>query len=374
MSITLREVRTPKDEKLFLYLPERLHKDHHNWVPPIYSDEQRVFDPKRNRAFAYCDFVRVLAEQDGEIVGRISAVLNRRYNDEWKCKVVRFGYLECPNDQSVAKALLGFAEEWGKQRGMEKIVGPNGFTEEDPQGFQVEGFENIPNLATYCNFPYIPPLLESIGYSKEVDYVVYKLDIKNAITDFYKWAYDRVSKNKQFVLKEFATKKEIKPHIHAIFHLMNECFQELYGYSSLDEQEMDQLARRYLPVIDPRFIKAVTTADGEMIGFIVGIPNFADGIRAARGRIFPFGFLKIIKAAKKSRKLDLYLGGVKAAYRRRGIDVLMGYRMLVSARDAGFEYIDSHHELETNVKMRAEMEKAGGKIYKRFRLFHKMLK
>jgi len=110
-----------------------------------------------------------------------------------------------------------------------------------------------------------------------------------------------------------------------------------------------------------------------MVGFIVGIPNFADGIREARGRLLPFGFLKIIKAAKRSRKLDLYLGGIKAAYRGRGLDVLMGYRMLESARDAGFEYIDSHHELETNVKMRAEMEKSGGKIYKRFRIYQKKL-
>jgi hypothetical protein len=374
MSLSLREVKSPKDAKIFLYLPEKLHKDHHNWIPPIYSDEARVFNPKKNRAFAYCDFVRVLAEKNGEVVGRISVVLNHRYNDEWKVKVVRFGYLECPNDPEIAKALLGFAEEWGMQRGMKKIVGPNGFTEEDPQGFIVEGFEQIPNLATYCNWPYIPPLLESLGYAKEVDYVVYKVEIENAVTDFYKWAFERASRNKQFSLMEFKSRKEIKPHIHSIFNLMNDSFKELYGYSTLDEQEMDELAKRYLPVIDPRFIKAVKTTDGEIVGFIVGIPSIAEGIRAARGRLWPFGFLKIIKASKRSRKLDLYLGGIKSEFRSKGLDVLMGYSMLESARKAGFEYIDSHHELETNVKMRAEMERTGGKVYKRFRIYSKMLK
>jgi predicted GNAT family acetyltransferase len=155
---------------------------------------------------------------------------------------------------------------------------------------------------------------------------------------------------------------------------MNDSFKELYGYSTLDEQEMDELAKRYLPVIDPRFIKAVKTTDGEIVGFIVGIPSIAEGIRAARGRLWPFGFLKIIKASKRSRKLDLYLGGIKSEFRSKGLDVLMGYSMLESARKAGFEYIDSHHELETNVKMRAEMERTGGKVYKRFRIYSKMLK
>lgn len=374
MALTLREVLTPKDEKIFLYLPEKLHKDHHNWIPPIYADEKRVFDPKKNRAFAYCDFIRVLAEKDGEVVGRIAVIINHRYNEEWKCKVVRFGYLECPNDLETANALLGFAENWGREKGMEKIVGPNGFTEEDPQGFLVEGFEHIPNLATYCNWPYIPQLMESAGYAKEVDYVVYKVDIASAVTDFYKWAYERACRNKQYTLMEFKSRKEIKPHIHAIFNLMNDSFKELYGYSTLDEGEMDQLAKRYLPVIDPRFVKAVKTNNDEIVGFIVGIPSIAEGIRAARGRLWPFGFLKILNASKKSRKLDLYLGGIKAEHRGKGLDVLMGYSMLESARKAGFEYIDSHHELETNVKMRAEMERTGGKVYKRFRIYSKMLK
>jgi predicted GNAT family acetyltransferase len=154
---------------------------------------------------------------------------------------------------------------------------------------------------------------------------------------------------------------------------MNECFKDIYGYSSLEEKEMDRLANRYLPVVDPRFIKIVENSRGEVIGFILGIPSIAEGIRNAKGKIYPFGFFKILRAMRKSKKLDLYLGGIKESYRGKGVDVLLGYSIIESAKNAGFEYMDSHHELETNVKMRAEMERIGGKVYKRFRIYQKSL-
>ena len=373
MAITVREVQTSREMKHFIYLPENIHKDHALWVPPIYADDKKTFNPRTNLAYAYCDSVCALAYQDVKLVGRIAGIINHRYNNQWNKKNARFGYLECPENGEVTHALLSFVEQFARSKGMEKIVGPMGFTEEDPEGYLIEGFEFPPNLATYYNFEFLPRLLEYEGYVKEVDYVVYKADLAGTISDFYRRAYERAKMNREFKVVEFSSRKQIYPYIRPIFRLMNECFKDIYGYSSLEEKEKDQLANRYLPVVDPRFIKIVENSRGEVIGFILGIPSIAEGIRNAKGKIYPFGFFKILRAMRKSKKLDLYLGGIKESYRGKGVDVLLGYSIIESAKNAGFEYMDSHHELETNVKMRAEMERIGGKVYKRFRIYQKSL-
>lgn len=155
---------------------------------------------------------------------------------------------------------------------------------------------------------------------------------------------------------------------------MNECYSQsnIYGYTPLDEKEMEDLAKRYFPVIDPRFVKAVKKGD-ELVAFIIGMPDLMGGIKKAKGRLFPFGFIKILRAAKKTKQLDLLVGGIKEKFRGLGLDVLMGVKMISSAHEAGLEVIDTHHEMETNVKVRAEMEKTGGKIYKSFRVYQKNL-
>jgi len=146
----------------------------------------------------------------------------------------------------------------------------------------------------------------------------------------------------------------------------------IYGYAPLDEKEMDDLAKKYMPVLDPRFIKIVRK-DGEAVAFVIGMPDMTAGIRKARGRLFPFGILYILRAAKRTKQLDLMLGAIKDKYRGMGLDVMMGVKMIESALKAGYEYMDTHHEMETNLKVRGEMEKVGGKIYKKYRVFQKAL-
>jgi len=270
--------------------------------------------------------------------------------------------------------LLGFVEDWARKKGMTKIVGPYGFSDQDPEGFLIEGFEHRATIATYYNFEWMPRFLEKRGYSKEVDYFVYKIDVPQEIPGFYKRIYERVRKRGEFELIEFRKRKELKPWIKSVLHLMNECYSgsNIYGYAPLDEEEMEALAKRYMPVIDPRFVKVVKKGS-EVVAFIVGMPDLTEGIQKARGRLFPFGFLKILRAAKKTKQLDLLLGAIKEEYRGRGLDVLMGTRMIHSAHEAGLMVIDTHHEMETNTRVRAEMERMGGKIYKRFRVYQKSL-
>jgi hypothetical protein len=374
MALEIRGVKNRKDLKTFIYLPEKIHADHENWVHPIYIDEWNYFNPKKNKAFTYCDTILLLAFRDEKPVGRIMGIINSRYNEQRNEKTARFACLETWEDGEVVHTLLSQVEEWSAKKGMAKIIGPYGFSDQDPEGFLIEGFENRATIATYYNFEWMPSLVEKEGYTKDVDYFVYKLDVPKEFPEFYKKIYERIKRRGKFEIVEFRKRKELKPWIIPVLDLMNECYtgSNIYGYTPLDEKEMNDLAKRYMPVLDPRFVKAVKS-DNEVVAFIVGVPDMTEGIQKARGRLLPFGFLKILRAAKKTKQLDLLLGAIKEQYRGRGLDVLMGVRMILSAHEAGLEFMDTHHELESNVKVRAEMEKMGGRLYKRFRVYQKKL-
>jgi hypothetical protein len=374
MSLEVREVKTRKDLKAFIYLPEKMHAQQRNWVPPIYYDEWKYFDPQKNKAFSYCQTILLLAFREKRLVGRAMGIINSRYNEYRKEKIARFGYLETWEDQEVVHNLLRRLEEWARGRGMTRIVGPYGFSDQDPEGFLIEGFENRATIATYYNFEWMPKLVENEDYTKDIDYYVYKLDVPKELPEFYKKIIERAQKKGNFRVIEFTKRKELKSWIRPVLGLMNECYTggEIYGFAPLDEKEMDNLAKRYLPILNPRFIKVVVK-DGEVGAFVVAIPDMTEGIQRAKGRLFPFGFLKILRASRKTKQLDLLLGAVKEKYRGMGLDVLMGSKILISAQEAGFEFMDSHHEMETNVKVRGEMEKMGGKVYKRFRVYQKAL-
>ncbi|MGB9835312.1 MAG: GNAT family N-acetyltransferase [Candidatus Saccharicenans sp.] len=374
MSVQLIEVKDRKQLKIFIYLPEKLHRGRPNWVPPIYMDEWAYFDPKKNKAFEYSDTILLLAEKDGEIVGRVMGIINRRYNEVRNEKTARFGFLESIRDQEVVHALLARVEQWAREKGMTRIIGPYGFSDQDPEGFLIKGFEHRATIATYYNFEWMPEMVEKEGYTKDIDYFVYKIEIPKEIPELYRRVSERILKKGNFQLLEFKKRKEIKPWVRPILSLMNETYVEsnIYGYAPLDEHEMDALAKKYLPVLDPRFVKAVLK-DGQVVAFIIGIPDLTAGIQKARGRLFPFGFIHILRASKRTKQLDLLLGAIKKEYRGQGLDALMGMAMIASAQQAGFEIIDTHHEMESNVKVRAEMERMGGQVYKIYRVYQKSL-
>jgi hypothetical protein len=372
MSVEIKEITGKRELKEFVFLPEKIHRDHTGWVPPIYSQEWHYLDPGKNKAFSYSDYVLALALRNGKAVGRIMGIINRKYNEYKQERNARFGYLECPEDQTVFNKLLTYVEDWAREKGMVKIVGPMGFNNHDPNGFLIEGFEYNPTFGTYYNFPYINRLIINGGYSKEIDYVVYKVIIPKEMPEFYTRIYNRISSRGEYTLYEFSKRKQIKPFIIPILELMNECFAELYGFQPLENMEMKNLGKRYLPALDPRFVKVVTK-NNLVIGFNIAMPNLTKGIRKAKGRLTPLGIIYILREAKKTRQLDSLIGAIKKEYRGRGIDVMMGYTTLVAARKAGFEFADSHHEMEDNLKVRAEMERLGGQVYKRFRIYKKEL-
>lgn len=372
MTVQLTPVTTRRDLRRFIFLPEHLHRNHARWMPPIYMDEWAWFDPKRNRAFGYCDTTMALASCDGHLVGRVMGIINRRHNEKLGEITARFACLESVDDPEVAHALLGHVEAWARDRGMTKIIGPFGFTDQDPEGFMIEGFEQEPTIVTYYNYPYLIAFLEAEGYGKETDYVVYRIPVPAAVPEIFEKVAARVERRGEFRLVEFSSRRGTRKYIEPVLALMNRTFEGIYGYSPLDDAEMRDLAAKYTPVLDPRFVKVVERA-GQVVGFVIALPNMYEGIVRAKGRLLPFGFLHILRAMKRATQLDLLLGGIAEDCRGKGLDMMMGRAMLRSAIAAGFTVMDSHHELETNTRVRAEMERGGGEVYKRYRIFQKPL-
>jgi len=372
MALEVAEVRTRRELREFIYLPAKVNRGNPRWIPPIYVDEWKFFDPKKNRAFQHADTVLALARRDGRIVGRVIGVVNRRSNELRHESNGRFGFIESYEEQDVFNALIAFVEEWARRLGMKKMVGPMGFSDQDPQGFLYEGFEHEPTLASLHNFPYLVRFTEAAGYTKEVDYVDYVVKVPDKLPDFYEKISARVARQAEFRLVEFAKRKELKPYIRRVFGLMNATYQGIYGYVPLTDAEIDALVRQYLPVVDPRFVKLVARGD-DVVGFVIGMPNMNVGLRQCKGHLLPFGILQIMAAMRRTKQLDLFLGAIREDCRGRGIDGLLGAAMMRSAIAAGFETMDSHHELEDNLKMRAEMERVGGQVVKRFRIYQKAL-
>jgi len=274
----------------------------------------------------------------------------------------------------VIEALVSHVEEWARLKGMDKIVGPLAFSDKDPQGYLIDGFTQPVVIASHCNFPYIIEHLKELGYAKEIDLVVYHVPIPEKAPDLYSRIAERAMKQRgELQLRSFTRRKDLKPLIRPVFELVNKTFGEIYGFDPFTLEEMDDFANRYLIILDPKFIKLIQNEAGEVISFVIGMPDISKGIKRSRGYLFPFGIFHILWARNHTKQLNLLLGAIREDYRGKGLDTVMGKAMMESAHKAGLEYIDSHLEMEENTKVRAEMEYMGGKVYKTYRIFQKKL-
>ncbi|MFW6180773.1 MAG: hypothetical protein ACOC8N_03415 [Spirochaetota bacterium] len=373
MDIAIQEVRNRRDRKTFLKLPYRLHRGRSYWVPPLLMREKAFIDPRKNPHMAYSDTVLYLAWGDGKPVGRVMGIINHKLNQRWNDRQARFCNFESIDNLEAARELLGSVEQWARGRDMERVIGPLGFSNQDPQGFLVEGFQERPSIGTIYNFEYVPRLVEACGYSKEVDYVTYCIPIPETIPPLYEKISQRLLGRSSVRMLEFQTKRAMKPWIRKVLHFMNETYTDIYGFIPLTDEIIEKTARTYCEIVDPRLLKVVVDGERNIVSFILGIQDITEGFQKARGRLLPIGYFIIKSAQKKSNCLDLLLGAIKKEYRGKGLDTLMAIAMIRSARDMGLEYSDSHHELETNTLVQAEMKKLGGEIYKRHRVYQKKI-
>ncbi len=370
MAVAVSEVKGSSDYRKFVHFPALAHKNHPQWVPPVWQDEYAFFNPKKNPAFKDCDTILLLARRGSKVTGRVMGIVHHAYNSKSDEKTARFGFLECYEDAETCHALLHTVEQWAAGLGMNRIIGPYGFSDKDPQGLLVEGFEHTGMIASNCNHPYLVQLVENEGYEKEVDCMAFMLPLNFEMPEQHHRIYERVSKSGQYRVLEFASRKQLKPYIVPILQLMNECYSNIFGAVPMSEREMKEFADRYLPILDPRFVKVVAQ-NGEILSFVVGLPSIAEGLQRSKGYLWPFGVFHILRAMRKTRKLDLMLGGVKPSHQGRGLDLLMGFKLLDAAKAAGFEAMEVHLVLETNYKMLAEVVRLNAKPHKRFRVFWK---
>ena len=375
MEIVVKPVVTRQDMRKFIHLPAKIHRGHKNWIPPLYSDEWEFFSAKKNKSFEYSSVILMLAYRGKKVVGRIMGIINHKYNERHGERNGRFNYLETWDDREVIEVLIQHVENWARVKGMVKLVGPLAFSDKDPQGFLIEGFNEPVSIATHCNFKYLIGHLEALGFTKDIDLVVYKIRIPDTTPELYTQVAERARRNNPGIqLLEFTRRSDLKPWIRPIFTLINETFTEIYGFMPFTLEEMDDFANRYLLIMDPRLIKVVVNDRKEPVAFVIGMPDISKGIKKSRGYILPIGILHILIAGRRTKQLNLLLGAIHPDYQNRGLDTLMGSAMLDSARKQGLLYIDSHLEMESNSKVRAEMEYMGGRVYKTYRVFGKELK
>ena len=369
--IQLKEVNSKKDLKTFIHLPFKIHENHKEWLPPLISDEWKVFDKTKNHSFEHCDTILLLASKNNEVVGRVMGIINHTYNNGNKEKNVRFFALECYDDVTVYDTLINAIEDWGKKKGMDKIIGPLGFSDKDPQGFLIEGFNDpITVMVTNPSFPYMVTHIERNGFKKKLDIFQYRAQIPEKTPEIYDKIANRVKK-RGFKVLEFKKSKHVRPYVKSVFDLINSTYKDIYGFAPLEDIEAKEFSERFLPLLKPQYIKIVVDSNNKVIAFVVAMPDISNGFKKAKGKLFPFGFIHILRAFKQTNQLNLLLGCVSEELQNSGLIALMAQSMYKSAKENGLTVLDSHLILEDNKKMRAVMERMVHKIYKKYRIFEK---
>lgn len=370
MDIEIKKVETASELRAFIYLPEKIHKGHKGWLPPLYGDDKKFFDSSKNAMFSHNRVVLFLAYKSGEVVGRVMGVIPDEYNRKINAKTGRFSYLECYNDKDVFSSLMSAVEDWARQCGCNQMIGPMGFSDKEPQGFITKGFDEPTMLVTACNFPYMNDLIKDRGYAPYVELCEYDVPITENIIDRYKKFTDRVEKNLKINIHEFTSRSKVKPYVKGVFDLINRSYQEIYGFTSVTEREAEEFAERFLPILDPTLIKIITNQDGLTVAFIIAMPDLSDGVRRAKGRLFPFGWFHVLRSMLRSKKLVLLLGGIEPTMQNKGLDAVLATRLFSSARKTRFKRMDSHLIMKSNYKMRQEIEKLDDfRMYKEFCIY-----
>lgn len=372
MEITISEIKTSSDLKQFITLPLKIHKHHKEWIPSLLSDDKAIFTPELNEAYQYCSTIRLLARRGNKVVGRIMGIVHHHYNKSQNEQNARFAFMETYEDKEVFEALITAVEKWAKEQNCHKVIGPLGFSDKDPQGFLIEGFDQQTMMVTNCSLPYMNRFINELGYFPHTRLVEYKLPLTDQMMDRITPFAERASRNPDFKLHTFTSTRDIKPYIRPVFELINRTYKNIYGFSPLSTREADDFANRYLQFIKPGLVKAVTNSQGLLIAFVVAMADFSKGIKKARGRVFPFGWIPILYSMKTSDTIVLMLGAIDEEYRNKGIDALMGESLLNESRRLGYRFMDSHLIMESNIKMRQEMERLeGAELYKRYCIYQK---
>ena len=382
--VTIKRVEGRRELRTFIRFNYKLYKGNPYAVPDFLEDMLDTFDRKKNAAFEFCECDLFLAYRGKDVVGRVAAIINHKANKTWNTRNVRFGWIDFIDDAEVVDALIGAVEQWGRERGMKKIVGPLGFTDMDPEGMLTDGFDQLGTMSTIYNYPYYPEHMVRLGFEKEVDWVERKVMVPTTEAQADAGKYMRVAdmsaRRYNLHMRRFKTHKEILAadggeYIHKIFNVINRAYADLYGYSQMNERQIDQYAKAYLPFLDLRLLAVVENEQNEPIAVGITMGSLSYALQKAHGKLFPFGWWHLLKAVyfKPAPVLDMLLIGVLPEYQNKGVNALLFAEIIPVAQKMGFVWAETHVQLEENEKSQTQWAHLDCSIHKRRRCWRKNL-
>ena len=374
-NITVVPVRTRSELRRFAGFNVRLYRDNPYAVPELITDTKNAFTPSGNAAFDFCEAQPFIAVMDGKVVGRVAAIINYKANEAWKVRTVRFGWIDFIDDIRVSGALLDAVSAWGKERGMDRLEGPFGFTDFDPEGMLTEGFDRIGTMATIYNYPYYPQHMERLGLKPSAVWVEWIIRFNSTVPPKIERISNIVMERKNLHLARFAHSKRQEARLYAIklFELVNETYNTLYGYSAFSDKQIRNFVNRYLFMLDKKLAVILLDSDNEIVAAALTMTSIAKALQKAKGRLFPIGWWYLLKALKwrKSDVVESLFIAVKPEYQNQGLTAVLLRELGVNASGAGYRYAESNPELEDNMKIQNHWEYyPGSEIVRRRNVFY----
>ena len=374
--VEIRQINpTRSNLKKFVEFQIKLYEGNPYFIPPLVSDEIATLDSKVNPAFDHCESAYFMAYRDGKPVGRIAAMINKQVNEKENSRQARFGFVDFIDDAEVSKALFDTAEQWAKEKGMDNIVGPLGFTDLDNEGMLINGFEELGTMATIYNYPYYPQHIERLGYEKEVDWHEFLIEVPEQIPDKHKRIAEIVKKKFNLRVVKFTSRKALKEQYgQALFELINEAYDNLYGYSRLTKRQIDYYIKIYLGMLNLDLVTLIVDGDDQLVGVGISIQSMSRALQKSKGKMFPFGWWHLLKGLKgKNDRVDLLLVAVKPQYMGKGVNALLFTDLIPAYNKYGFKWAETNPELESNAAVQNQWEAFPYRQHRNRRAFIKKL-
>ncbi|QRM90415.1 GTP cyclohydrolase [Lacinutrix sp. WUR7] len=369
--ITIKQVHTKKEFKAFVKFPFSLYKDSKYWVPPIISQEIKTFDKNENPVFNDADAYFFLAYKGEEIVGRVAAIINWLEVKNQGEKKMRFGWFDYIDDLDVSKALLDKVTEIGKQNNLEYTEGPVGFSNLDKVGVLTEGFDVLGTMITWYNHPYYVTHLEKLNYRPEKEWIESRFPFSNINPESFTKANTLIKKRYQVSVRNFTHTKDVMPYADEMFDLFNTSYASLASFVEITDIQKAYFKKKFISFINPEYIKFVFDKDDKMIAFAILMPSFAKVLQEIGGKLFPFGFLKLLKAKKESKDIIFYLIGIAPEYQNKGITAIIFNECYETLKDKNIENCIRTPELADNIAIQQIWKHFDPEIIKRRKTFRK---
>jgi GNAT superfamily N-acetyltransferase len=373
MSYQLKEIHSAKQLKDFISFQYNLYRDNKYFIPPLRSDEKKTLDKNLNPAFDFCEAKYWLVYKNDKVAGRIAGIINHKYAEKWKVKKARFGWIDFIDDENVSALLLNAAENWAKEKGMQEIHGPLGFTDMDGEGMLIEGFEEESTLGSIYNYPYYPVHLEKLNYIKDVDWVEYNAKIPDVIPEKIERIAKISAERNKLTLLKLKTAKEVSKYAYDVFYLINETYKDLYGFVELTDKQIDGYVKQYFSFVRPEYVPLIVDEHGKLAGFGITMPSLNKALKKMNGKLFPFGFLLLLREMKRSKSLDLYLTAVRTDMQNKGVNAMLIDHIYRICIKNGIKTVETNRELETNIKVQSQWKLFETRQHKRRRCYKKNL-